>query len=199
MMQSTKMEANRVIYVGALTMIFDGAKVQRFSVITWLLFGYYLVFVCKAFVVGLCKFDIFFCLKCEKIDKYYYDLINLFNTLNAHNGAKCGEISANDVIAHSAILPLRCWSGLSRAFFSTDCGRCASLFWRILRFKSRRTFPWQSEVVNYIKWTKWFINLYHLLPLFLYSFLLYENLVSAKLSCNFAPDNQLNQHNCGLI
>lgn len=34
MMQSTKMEANRVIYVGALTMIFDGAKVQRFSVIT---------------------------------------------------------------------------------------------------------------------------------------------------------------------
>lgn len=43
-------------------------------------------------------------------------MINLFNTLNVHNGAKCGEISANDVIARSAVLPLRCWSGLSRAF-----------------------------------------------------------------------------------
>ena len=26
-------------------------------------------------------------------------------------------------------------------FVSTDCGRCASLFWRILRLKSHRIFP----------------------------------------------------------
>lgn len=199
MMQSTKMEANRLIYVGALTMIFDGAKVQSFSVIAWLLFGYYLFFVRKAFAVNLRKFDIFFVWNVRKLINTTMIWL-IYSTPWMLTMARSAEKSllmmslhvllfylldvGRDCLVHfspqTAVVALPCSGGL---WGSSPVGlfRDNQKSWTIL-----------SELSGLLIYTTFY-------PSFLYPFLPYENLVSAKLSCNFAPDNQLNQHNCELI